>query len=80
MKKKTVFTLWKLQVTQNTVVRFILDFGQRASVDNQALHKVNMLCVNDRVKQLRLNHVYGIMEMLLTICVIISFLLIITNS
>ena len=32
-----------------------------------------MLCVNDRVKQLRLNHVYN---MLLTICVIISFLLI----
>ena len=52
----------KLQVTQNKVVRFILDFGQRASVDNQALHKVNMLCVNDRVKQLRLNHVYNIVH------------------
>ena len=50
----------KLQVTQNKVVIFILDFGQRASVENKVLHKVNMVCDNDRVKQLRLNHVYNI--------------------
>ena len=52
----------KLQVTQNKVVRFILDLEQRASVNNHVLERAKMLCVNDRVKQLRLNHVYNIVH------------------
>ena len=52
----------KLQVTQNKVVRFILDLEQRASVNNHVLERAKMLCVSDRVKQLRLNHVYHIVH------------------
>ena len=36
--------------------------NKEQNIDYQALHKVNMLCVNDRVKQLRLNHVYNIVH------------------
>ena len=50
----------KLQVLQNKVVRFILGLGSRDSVNCQVLDQVNMLSVENRVKQLRLNHVYNI--------------------
>ena len=31
-------------------------------IDNPTLDKVNMLCVDDRVRQLRLNHVHNIVH------------------
>ena len=31
-------------------------------IDNPMLDKVNMLCVDDRVRQLRLNHVHNIVH------------------
>ena len=52
----------KLQVVQNKVVRFILNLGPMSRIDNPTLDKVNMLCVDDRVCQLRLNHVHNIVH------------------
>ena len=52
----------KLQVVQNKVVRFILNLGPMSRIDNPMLDKVNMLCVDDRVRQLRLNHVHNIVH------------------
>ena len=31
-------------------------------IDNPTLDKLNMLCVDDRVRQLRLNHVHNIVH------------------
>ena len=45
----------KLQICQNKVVRFICGFSPRQSVNYSVLSSLNMLCVEDRVKQLRLN-------------------------
>ena len=50
----------KLQVMQNKVVRFILNLRRRDSVRNKELRKVDMLSVPDRVKQLKMNHVFKI--------------------
>ena len=50
----------KLQVTQNKVVRFILNLQPMTSINYSVLSKVNMLKVKDRAKQLRLNHVFNI--------------------
>ena len=50
----------KLQICQNKMVRFICGFSSRHSVDYTILSSMNMLNVEDRVKQLRLNHVFNI--------------------
>ena len=42
------------------MVRFICGFSSRHSVDYTILSSMNMLNVEDRVKQLRLNHVFNI--------------------
>ena len=50
----------KLQVCQNKVVRFILDLPPMHSVNYSVLSGLNLLSVEDRVAQLRLNHVFNI--------------------
>ena len=50
----------KLQVAQNKVVRFIKDYTPRTSVTNKVLSDLKLLNVNDRVRQLRLNHIHKV--------------------
>ena len=50
----------RLQVTQNKLVRFILNMDSRSHIGQTELNKFGMLSVNDRVTQLKLNHVYQI--------------------
>ena len=50
----------KLQVMQNKIIRFISDLDNRAHIGNQELAKVGYLSVPDRVKQLKLGHVFMI--------------------
>ena len=50
----------KLQVAQNKMIRFILKLDNRAHIGNQELEKAGFLKVSDRVKQLKLGHVFKI--------------------
>ena len=50
----------KLQVSQNKVVRFILNLGPRSHVGQRELGSLNLLCTADRAQQLMLNHMYNI--------------------
>ena len=50
----------RLQVCQNKMVRFILDMSPRESINYNVLSSIQFLNIEDRVKQLRLNHVYNI--------------------
>ena len=50
----------KLQVTQNKVVRYILNLGPRSHIGQMQLSTLKCLNVSDRVSQLRLNHVFKI--------------------
>ena len=50
----------KLQVAQNKVIRFILNLDNRAHIGNQELETAGFLQVPDRVKQLKLGHVFRI--------------------
>ena len=50
----------KLQVAQNKIIRFILNLDNRAHIGNQELEKAGFLQVPDRVKQLKLGHVFKI--------------------
>ena len=50
----------QLQVVQNRMVRFILDLHPRSSVSFKEFEKLGYLKVNDRVCQIRLNHVSNI--------------------
>ena len=50
----------KLQVMQNKMVRFILKLGPRSHIGDEELKTVGMLRVEDRVRQLKLNHVFKI--------------------
>ena len=50
----------RLQVCQNKMVRFILDMSPRDSINYNVLSSIQILNIEDRVKQLRLNHVYNI--------------------
>ena len=50
----------KLQIMQNKIVRFTLNLRRRDSVRNKELLKVGALNVSDRVKQLKMNHVFKI--------------------
>ena len=45
---------------QNKMIRFILNLGNRAHIGSAEYEKVNMLSVSDRVRQLKLNHVFKI--------------------
>ena len=48
----------QLQVIQNKTVRFILGVGPRTHIGQDELNKVKMLNIQDRVAQLKLNHVF----------------------
>ena len=50
----------KLQIMQNKMIRFILKLDSRSHIGCKELEKVNMLSVSNRVKQIKLNHVYKI--------------------
>ena len=50
----------KLQIMQNKMVRFTLNLRRRDSVRNKEFLKVDALNVSDRVKQLKMNHVFKI--------------------
>ena len=50
----------KMQVIQNKIVRFIHGYPPRRSLVPQDFKRVGILKVEDRVKQLRLNHVFKI--------------------
>ena len=48
----------KLQIAQNKVIRFINSLGPRTRITADILSELNLLNVETRVKQLRLNHVH----------------------
>merc|ERR1711984_30418 len=50
----------KGQIIQNQMVSFTLNLRRRDSVRNKELLKVDALNVSDRVKQLKMNHVFKI--------------------
>ncbi len=50
----------KLQVTQNKIIRFILNLSSRDHIGQSELDLLKFLNINDRVRQLRLNHVFNI--------------------
>ena len=47
-------------MAQNKVVRFILNLKPMTRIDYSVLSDINILKVEERAKQLRLNHVYNI--------------------
>jgi hypothetical protein len=57
----------RLQVLQNKTIRFIQNLGPRATINCDILESMNTLCVADRVRQLRLNHVFNIFFIILHI-------------
>lgn len=50
----------RLQIVQNKTVRFIKNLEPRTTVNQSVLADLKMLKVNDRVSQMRLNHVFKI--------------------
>ena len=48
----------KFQVTQNKLVRFVLNLDQRAYIEHNHLKQLNWLPVKDRVNQIILFHVF----------------------
>ena len=50
----------KLQVLQNKIARFILNMSPRDHIGQIHLDSIKLLKIHDRVKQLRLNHMFGI--------------------
>ncbi|MCU7801436.1 MAG: hypothetical protein KZQ70_15225, partial [gamma proteobacterium symbiont of Lucinoma myriamae] len=50
----------KLQIAQNKIIRFINRLGPRTRITSDVLTELNLLNVDSRVKQLRLNHVHKI--------------------
>ena len=49
-----------MQIAQNKVIRFINFLGPRTRISADILSELNLLNVETRVKQLRLNHVHKI--------------------
>ena len=45
---------------QNKMVRFILKLGPRSHIGNEKLKTVGILTFEDRVRQLKLNHIFKI--------------------
>ena len=54
----------KLQTTQNKIVRFITNLQPRSHIGQHELDSVSYLNVEDRIKQLCLNHTFKIRAML----------------
>lgn len=54
----------KLQIMQNKVVRFVLDLGPRDHIGQKELDSVGLLKIEDRVKQLKLNHAFKVFHKL----------------
>jgi hypothetical protein len=52
----------KLQIAQNKIARYILKLSSRDHIGQTELNLLNLLKFNDRVKQLRLNHVFNILN------------------
>ena len=52
----------KLQIVQNNVVRFILGLHHRKSITYIEFEKLGFLNISNRVKQLKLNHIYNILN------------------
>ena len=52
----------KLQVTQNKVIRYLLNLGPRTHLGPNEFNKVNMVPVELRVEQLKLNHMFKIIN------------------
>ena len=50
----------KLQIAQNKVVRFLLNCSPRTHLGRNEFRLANLLCIKDRAKQLRLNHMFNI--------------------
>ena len=50
----------QLQVAQNRCVRFICNLGPRESVNRDVLSNLKLLNVENRAKQLCLNHMYNV--------------------
>ena len=50
----------KLQITQNKIARYILRLSSRDHIGQPELNLLKLLKFKDRVKQLRLNHVFNI--------------------
>ena len=50
----------RLQVAQNKVIRFLLNVPPRAHIGPDEFRKIGMLPVEQRVNQLKLNHMYNI--------------------
>ena len=50
----------KLQIMQNKMIRFILKLESRSHIGCNELEKLKMVNVSNRVKQIKLNHVYKI--------------------
>ena len=48
----------KLQIMQNKIIRFILNMKCRDSIRNKELLKAGYLDVSNRVKQMKMNHVF----------------------
>lgn len=54
----------KLQITQNKMIRFILNLSPRDHVDQTSLVTVKLLDIQNRARQLRLNHMFNIFHSL----------------
>ena len=50
----------QLQICQNKIIRFIMGVGPRTHIGQTEREKVNMLSVNNRVRELKLNHAHNI--------------------
>ena len=50
----------KLQIIQNKMARFILNLSPRDHIGQVHLDSIKLLKIQDRVKQLRLNHVFSV--------------------
>jgi hypothetical protein len=50
----------KLQIIQNKMARFILNLSPRDHIGQVHLDSIKLLKIHDRVKQLRLNHVFNV--------------------
>ena len=55
-------SLKKLQCAQNKVIRFIINKGPRYHISAEDFQDIGILNVNNRAKQLRLNHVFNIVN------------------
>ena len=50
----------KLQLAQNRVIRFLLNYSSRTHLSQDDFRKANLLNLEDRAKQLRLNHMFNV--------------------